>query len=455
MATGQSSNGNNTTPGGPSVQPGVRARGGGYATANTNQMTQGGYGGNQQNGIPPVQQDNINLALGGILETGEALTTQVKVTKGYFTGDAGLLEGNNIYTGSLGTSNQDYYFNVTNTHPLSSSVATQFAVTYGDRRGSGSLCIDADGKQTLKSATQAIYQQFATLVLPEQEVSGGFHISNQGGAGQLSAGTADDFIYVLVGARARFKDELDYGNWTLKLSGSLSTSSGSGILHLTDDSKDATVSAKNSIFGRKFNIISGSSGVASGSTTQAAAHRTFGFYYPEAGFMIFSGAELSASIPGVGSGSFPAQDGATVFNTTASFDSNAGVSNVLSNYSSSHGFTPNLDNKGNPKNALKFVQCMRNIGSADQRFRSAQIQNKKSYFLTVPPGSCNFSTNPTFVSGSTSKLRHKSMYGNPNVFITTVGLHRADGRLVAVAKLSTPIIKNFGTQATIKVNLTY
>ena len=197
MATGQSSNGNNTTPGGPSVQPGVRARGGGYASPNTNQMTQGGYGGNQQNGIPPVQQDNINLALGGILETGEALTTQVKVTKGYFTGDAGLLEGNNIYTGSLGTSNQDYYFNVTNTHPLSSSVATQFAVTYGDRRGSGSLCIDADGKQTLKSATEAIYQQFATLVLPEQEVSGGFHISNQGGAGQLSAGTADDFIYDL------------------------------------------------------------------------------------------------------------------------------------------------------------------------------------------------------------------------------------------------------------------
>jgi len=47
------------------------------------------------------------------------------------------------------------------------------------------------------------------------------------------------------------------------------------------------------------------------------------------------------------------------------------------------------------------------------------------------------------------------MLGNPNVYITGLGLHSADGALLAVAKLSTPIQKNFGTQQTIKVNLTY
>ena len=125
------------------------------------------------------------------------------------------------------------------------------------------------------------------------------------------------------------------------------------------------------------------------------------------------------------------------------------------NATSCSGFAPNLYNKGNSANALKLINCMRMVDTEEQRFRSAQIQNKKSYFLTVPPGSANFSTNPTFVSGSTAKLRHKAMYGNPSVFISTVGLHRSDGRLVGIAKLSTPVIKNFGTQVTIKVNLTY
>ena len=119
------------------------------------------------------------------------------------------------------------------------------------------------------------------------------------------------------------------------------------------------------------------------------------------------------------------------------------------------GFAPNINNAGDCKNALRLVNCMRNANAEEQRFRSVQVQNKKSYFLTVPAGAANFSTNPTFVSGSTSKLRHKSMYGNPNVFISTVGLHRSDGRLVAVAKLSSPINKNYGVQPTIKVNLTY
>ena len=41
------------------------------------------------------------------------------------------------------------------------------------------------------------------------------------------------------------------------------------------------------------------------------------------------------------------------------------------------------------------------------------------------------------------------------VYITGLGLHDANGTLLAVAKLSTPIQKNRGTQQTIKVNLTY
>ena len=47
------------------------------------------------------------------------------------------------------------------------------------------------------------------------------------------------------------------------------------------------------------------------------------------------------------------------------------------------------------------------------------------------------------------------MWGNPTVYISGVGLYSNAGKLVAVAKMSTPIKKNFSSEATIKVKLTY
>ena len=47
------------------------------------------------------------------------------------------------------------------------------------------------------------------------------------------------------------------------------------------------------------------------------------------------------------------------------------------------------------------------------------------------------------------------MVGNPSTFISSVQLFNADGDMVAVGNLSTPLKKNFGTEATIKVKLTY
>ena len=47
------------------------------------------------------------------------------------------------------------------------------------------------------------------------------------------------------------------------------------------------------------------------------------------------------------------------------------------------------------------------------------------------------------------------MHGNPNTFITSVQLYNTNGDMVAVGNLSTPLKKNFTSEATIKVKLTY
>ena len=67
----------------------------------------------------------------------------------------------------------------------------------------------------------------------------------------------------------------------------------------------------------------------------------------------------------------------------------------------------------------------------------------------------NFSNNPTFVSGSQNEFRVSSMKGNPVVYITGIGLYNGSGQIIAVGKLSSPLKKNFSSEATIKVKLNY
>ena len=370
------------------------------------------------------------------------ILTNVTVTQGYFSNGAGLLQGSNIHTGTLADSNENYYFNVSNTHPLSSSAENQFSVAFGHKGGSGSVVLSGNEAPTLRGETEAIYKQFASLLLPENEISGGFKISQQGSEGALASGTPDDFIYVLITNRERYKDKLDNKSWTIKLKGRDSQGKETQIISLTDDSDSSTqTTTTGTIVGPRYNIVSG----AAGTVVSASSERTFGHFYPHMGVMVFSGAELSASIPGPSGSALPTTS------MTASFSANADDGLRIS----SSGFAPNLFDDGNPKNALRFVNCLANIGSDDIRLRSSQEQQKVSYFCTVTTNQANFSTNPTFTSGSAGKLRHTSMYSNPNVYITGIGLHDTSGQLVAVAKLSTPIQKNFGSQHTIKVNLTY
>ena len=369
----------------------------------------------------------------------------IKVTTGYFTGGAGKLLGADIHTGSLADGNEKYYFNITQTHPLSASTETQFSVGFGHIAGSGSF---TDGDQ-LEGASELIYKQWGSLLLAPSEITGGFRISageegtTRPTGAKVAVNTKDESIYVLVGKRARFKDRINKGNWTIALSGSTdggagaSAGSGSMLLHLTDDSK--TTEPKITAVGHRYNIVSGSQGVTSGS---GAAHRTYGWFYPDIGTMVFSAAELSGSIPGM-------------YNPTEHTASFYGADGTPPDpFVSSSGLSPYLSGDFDAKNALRFVNCLQPNGAYLQ-FRGEEDQNSVSYFCRVHAGQMNYSNNPTFISGSDNMIRNESMRHDPHVYITGVNLYSSDGILVATAKLSSPIKKNFGTEATIKVKLTY
>ena len=375
----------------------------------------------------------------------DKITSTDKVTAGYFSDGTGKLQATNLHSASISTTNDAYYYGIAQS---SVSGAVQFNVAYGHTSGKGSQTNSGD----VKGNSEAIYKQWANILLAENEVTGGFKISAYGSSGYhasagrnlsngtWTAGSRDEDIFVLVGKRSLFKDRLNKKNWTIHMSGSRSNAGAGGLLSgstltLTDDS--ATVAATSTPAGPRYNIVSGSNG----SVTVPASTRTFGWFYPDQGVLVFSATELSGAIPGSGSQT----------ETACAYDHD-GVPAANRKLFRGFGTTDNVDKDYN--NALRFINCVKSDGGYLQ-FRSEEDQTSVSYFCRAKAAQLNFSNNPTFVSGSDNELRHKTMKGNPSVFITGVELYNSSGHCVAVGKLSTPLKKNFSSEATIKVKLTF
>ena len=76
------------------------------------------------------------------------------------------------------------------------------------------------------------------------------------------------------------------------------------------------------------------------------------------------------------------------------------------------------------------------------------------YFTRARNSEFNYTTNPSFVDINGS-VNVTSMIDNPTTYITTVGMYNDSGDLVAVAKLSQPVTKDFTKEALIRVKLDY
>jgi len=344
----------------------------------------------------------------------DKITATEKVTSPYFSDGSTTLSSGSMRSSSLTDTNEKYFFGISKSTTLTTE---EFNVTFGSTNGYG-----ASVETGTKSETEAIYKQYAGLLLAPTEVTGGFNISNQGLAGQRALATRDTEIFVMSARRSNMKDRINKGTWTIEFSGSSIPNSGSK-LKLTDDSK--TIKATATPAGDRYNIVSGSAG-----TVQSAATvRTFGHFYPDMGVMVFSAAELSASLPGKNDQSL------TVFNS-----------------GSQMGFHFRKTTNQDSKPALRLVNSLM---KGSMTFRDEEDQVSAQYFCRVKSGQMNFSNNPTFISGSKNELRHTTMKDNPTTFISSVQLYNNAGEMVAVGNLSTPLKKNFSSEATIKVKLNY
>jgi len=322
-----------------------------------------------------------------------------KVSRGLWSDGSGTLKTfhqNTVQSASTG----QYYYDVQNTAQAEADSKVQFALAYGHKDGKGSLGTNED------TATKAIYSQYRNLVLSPGDTQ--FTFKASGGGSKNS-----DDIYAITVQRARIREKLDPGNWEINLSGS----GGTKTQRFIDDSGATTDSSVNAA-GRVFNICSGS--IADGVFASGSAEQYFGLVYPDLGIIVFDPDALDKSC-------------------------SLGTQRAT-----------NTDND----NAQKFFNVISgsgvtNAGAFGFVARNEEEVTSTHFFVRVKNSEYNFSNNPTYTSGSFGDFYNVDFFKDPKSYITTVGLYSDANELLAVAKLSKPLFKNFNREALVKVKLDY
>ena len=292
----------------------------------------------------------------------------------------------------------DYYLNVFSNAATSS---LEFAVNYGNELGSGSMAynLDVDGK----SPSSTIYGQYRTLVLGDENASFTF-----------GSVTSSDFWSISV-ERSRYKESIMPGSTALEITGP------NGVIKLTDNSQVASSVVFNDA-GRVFQLVSGSSGVPF-TTLQANGYSidsgSYGLFLPDIATYILNPRALSND----------QADGGIGLDATT---------------------TSALTIASNPNPNIIYA-------AITSSFTANSEETITSDFVFVRPRSSqfNYSENPSFISGSTGEVLFPLFINSPTTYITTVGLYNDTNELLAVAKLSKPLEKDFTKESLVRVKLDF
>jgi hypothetical protein len=317
----------------------------------------------------------------------------------------------NVYDAPTGSSNSDIYF----------------SISYGNVFGSGSSAFDINSSQgSLLYPTKAIYNQYKNLLLAPGDTAFSFVTSST-----TEPVTSSNEIFAICFRSSKVKDRLDPGQFELTLSGSgigLGPN-GAATLTLIDDSRDNPDTGVQT-GGKRYNLIRG--------TLEAGAAKTsnyegFGLMYPDLGIIILNPQKIAEAIGTV--------DGKSLY--FKSSDWGTGFANM---------------------NQTLFNSVEMGAEKSGMKARVTEYVPARHFFVRVKNQEYNYSNNPTFVisdseaiaSGTpqdVGKLRFSDFYTNPKVYITTVGLYNDSNDLVAVAKLSQPLLKDFTNECLVRIKI--
>jgi hypothetical protein len=292
----------------------------------------------------------------------------------------------------------DYYLSIYQTASSNPSAEVQFDIAYGHVKGSGSLYYNNAVPGVSPSST--IYGQYRSLMLEDENSQFSF------------GGITQEYFYVINVSRARYKEKLLPGSLNLTLR------SGSNFLYLTDNSQDVALPT---YYGtqRAYQIISGSDGTSyTGSNAgYTPTSGSYGLFFPDTSIILLNGKALDLAGP-------------------------SGI-NLSTN------LTANTDGQ----NVLKLYTAL--VSGSSFELNSEETITSDFVFVRSRNAEFNYSTNPSFISGSTGEVIYPYFINSPQVYPTTVGLYNDANELLAVAKLSRPLQKNFTKEALVRIKLDF
>jgi hypothetical protein len=312
--------------------------------------------------------------------------------------------GNPILTSFFSSSIQqngssgDFYLSVFHVDPaLSASIAEeQFDIAYCDNVGSGSVYYNPGVEGRTPTLTN--FGQYRSLILEDENANFIF--------GTDTNVVTGSHFYALSIERARYKESLFPGTFNLKL---IHTG---GQLHLTDNSKDVLV---NTFLGstRVFQVISGSDGTAVSGTGYSPNFGSYGLFLPDIGTILLNPQAISESIQ----------------------------------------LEASRSNNSDGLNEESLFQAIKSGSSFE--LNSQETISSDFVFSRLRNGEFNYSENPSFISGSTGEVIFSNFINQPQVYVTTVGLYNDANELLATAKLSRPLLKDFTKEALIRMKLDF
>lgn len=327
-----------------------------------------------------------------------------------------VLTGSNSYD----IQNGAYYYNVYYADQ------SHFSITYGDYYGSGSLSGSNSSYEYLTRPSKCIYTQYKNLLLTPQDEFFNFKTGNYtvNSSTDTTNTVTSSGIVIINFSADKYKDRVDEGLLEFSLSGA------NGRFTFIDDS---ILLPKSDVY----NIISGSiiNGVATPhySTTGVITYKSVGLFYPKTGIVVLNANAISSSVG---------------LALTGSFSSNANDS---------------LDYTLNQKTLFQsIVKC----NDTTFKVRKSEYLPSRQYFLRIKNRDYNYTNNPTYIADGIKDTKNNvvvprgtikidDFIDNPKTYMTTVGLYDDNNELIAVAKLSQPVEKNFDNELLIRVKLDF
>lgn len=337
------------------------------------------------------------------LEAEDFLVSADSVSSTVWSGNQPTLTSFFTSSAQVGDRSGDYYIAVYQNTPTANDAEVQFDIAFGDSQGRGSLAYNSDVSTTL-SYSRTIYGQYRTLVLEDENANFSF-----GGV------TDNQYFYVVNISRARYKEKLLPGSLNLTLN------KGTRTIELTDNSQDVTLP---DYYGtqRAFQIVSGSNGSAylnngyAGANGNSTTIGSYGLFLPDSSTLILNGKALDDATYGINLGT-------------------------------------NLSANTDGGNAAKMFGAI--SSGADFNLNSEETITSDFVFIRARNSEFNYSENPSFIASSTGEVIYDYFINNPQVYPTSVGLYNDSNELLATAKLSRPIQKNFTKEALIRIKLDF